>query len=256
MTMNLIKHGTPRAGFKDWPTYDNKPGKGEPEIARCAFPDPDWEKETPPRAYNTSKTSTGEKIAIKIRDLRLRKNLTGSTANPRLCKKTNIKNVAASAQVDFEEEIKRYKQEIEEDIKQYKNQPYVEPGWVKAALGQDNGVAGATSSSSSSWERPLTDSQAVEISDALLTEREMREFLSEESGEEESGPAWEQQGFAHKASYEYPHNLLPYGPEAYGAFWEKWLEELVTPPPQDYYQQNAASVIAHYDKRTADNQNS
>ena len=84
----------------------------------------------------------------------------------------------------------------------------------------------------------------------------MREFLSEESGEEESGPAWEQQGFEHKASYEYPHNLLPYGPEAYGAFWEKWLEELVTPPPHDYYQQNAASVIEQYDKRTADNQNS
>ena len=49
MTMNLIRHGTPRAGFKDWPTYDNKPGKEEPEIARCAVPDPDWEKEPPPK---------------------------------------------------------------------------------------------------------------------------------------------------------------------------------------------------------------
>ena len=87
MTMNLIKHGTPRAGFKDWPLYDNKPGKEEPDIARCAIPDPDWEKEPPPKTYNTSKAQTGEKIATKIRDLRLRRNLTGSTANPRLRKR-------------------------------------------------------------------------------------------------------------------------------------------------------------------------
>ena len=33
MTMNLIRHRTKRAGFKDWPTYDNKPGQEEPEIA-------------------------------------------------------------------------------------------------------------------------------------------------------------------------------------------------------------------------------
>ena len=64
MTMNLIKHGTPRAGFKDWPTYDNKPGKEEPDIARCAVPDPDWEKEPPPKTYNTSKTHTGENNAF------------------------------------------------------------------------------------------------------------------------------------------------------------------------------------------------
>ena len=61
MTMNLIRHGTPRAGFKDWPTDDNKPGKEEPDIARCAFPDPYWEEEPPPETDNTSKTNTGEK---------------------------------------------------------------------------------------------------------------------------------------------------------------------------------------------------
>ena len=251
MTMNLIKHGTPRAGFKDWATYNNKPGKEEPEIARCAYPDPDWEKEQPPKTYNTGKSSTGEKIAIKIRDLRLRRNLTGSTANPRLLKKTNINNVVSSEQVDFEEEIRKYKEDIEEDIQQYKSQPYIEPAWVKAAIGQQNATTGATSSSSSSWERPLTDSQAVELSDILLTEQEIREFLSEES-EAETGPAWEQPDFINKASYEYPHNLQPYGPEAYGAFWEQWLDELVAPTPYDYYQQNAASVIAHYDKKYAD----
>ena len=248
--MNLMKHGTPRAGFKDWPTYNNKPGKEEPEIARCAYPDPDWEKEKPPKTYDTSKSTTGEQIAIKIRDLRLRRNLTGSTANPRLCRKTNISHVVTREQVDFENEIRKYKEDIAEDIQHYKNQPYIEPAWVKAAIGQAQGATGTSSSSSSSWDRPLTDTQAVELSDMLLTEQEIREFLSDES-EEETGPSWEQPDFINKASYEYPYNLQPYGPEAYGAFWEQWLDELVAPTPQDYYQQNAASVIAQYDKRYA-----
>ena len=39
------------------------------------------------------------------------------------------------------------------------------------------------------------------------------------------------------------------GPEAYGAFWEQWLEELTAPTPHDYYQRNAASVIEEYDKK-------
>ena len=104
------------------------------------------------------------------------------------------------------------------------------------------------------WNRPLTDSQAVEISDYILTEQEAHEFYSEEPEEEEEyGPAWEHIWFQDNAIYEYPHNLLPYGPEAYGAYWERWLAEVITPPPQDYYQQNAASVIAQYDKRKAHN---
>ena len=74
-------------GFKDWPLYDNKPGAEESDIARCAYPDPDWVKEPPPKTYNTNKTPTGEKIASKIRDLRLRKNLTGTTSMPRLRQK-------------------------------------------------------------------------------------------------------------------------------------------------------------------------
>ena len=84
----------------------------------------------------------------------------------------------------------------------------------------------------------------------LLTEQETREFLSDVS-EDEPGPSWEQPDFINKASYEYPDNLQPYGPEAYGAYWEQWLDELVAPTPQDYYQQNAASVIAHYDMKYA-----
>ena len=73
MTMNLIKLGTKRAGFKDWPTYDNKPGPEEPEIARCAIPDPDWVQEPPPRTYNTNRTPTGEQIASKMKGSKIKK---------------------------------------------------------------------------------------------------------------------------------------------------------------------------------------
>ena len=113
MTMNLIRHGTKRAGFRDWPTYDNKPGPEEPEIARCAMPDPEWVQEPPPKTYNTNKTFTGERIATKIRDLRLRRNLTGKTSMPRLRQKTHPMAVGASEAVDFEEEVAKYKQDIE-----------------------------------------------------------------------------------------------------------------------------------------------
>ena len=69
MTMNMIRHGTKRAGFKDWPTYDNVPGPDEPNIARCAQPDPERIKEPPPRTYDKRKSSTGEKIAEKNQGL-------------------------------------------------------------------------------------------------------------------------------------------------------------------------------------------
>ena len=109
---------------------------------------------------------------------------------------------------------------------------------------------GARSSSSSSWEAPLSDSQAVSISDFPLNEQETKEFLAQdEESDNMEGPAWEQNDFQDKKSYEYPQNLQPYGPEAYGAFWEQWLEELTAPTPHDYYQQNAASVIEEYDKK-------
>ena len=100
------------------------------------MPDPDWEKEPPPRTYNTSKTQTGEKIALKIRDLRLRKNLTGSTAMPRLRQKTRTEQIGSSVQVDFEEEVRKYKQEITKDIEQYKKQEYVAPKWIKEPWGK------------------------------------------------------------------------------------------------------------------------
>ena len=92
------------------------------------------------------------------------------------------------------------------------------------------------------------------MSNYLLTEQEAQAFNSEESEEEaEYGPAWEHVRFQENASYEYPENLAPYGPEAYVAYWERWLAEIIAPPPADYYQQNAASVVVQYDKRRAHN---
>ena len=120
MTMNLIRHGTKRAGFKDWPTYDNKPGNEEPEIARCAVPDTEWIKEPPAQTYNTSKTITGENIANKIRDLRLRRNITGTTSMPRLRQKTHPMQIRVSEDIDFEEAVAEYKQDTRKDIDKYK----------------------------------------------------------------------------------------------------------------------------------------
>ena len=237
MTMNLIKHGTPRAGFKDWPTYNNIPGKEEPEVAKYAYPDPDWEKEPPPRTYN-SKSSTGAKIANKIRDLRLRRSLTGTTVNPRLVKKTKPKDLEQREQVDFEAEIRKYKEDIEEDIQQYKSQPYKEPEWIRAELNSDRN--NGASSSSSSWTTHISDSQAVEMSDYLLTEHQAQIYMSEEDDieeEPENGPSWEHIWFHGQESDAFPADLRPYGPEAYGAYWEQWLAEIIRPPPPGYHYQ-------------------
>ena len=45
----------------------------------------------------------------------------------------------------------------------------------------------------------------------------------------------------------FPADLSPYGPEAYGAYWEKWLAEVIRPPlPGYYYMQNEA-ILAKRD---------
>ena len=54
MTMGLIRHGTPRAGFKGWPIVTHVPGQEETHIANEAYPDPNWVKTPPPRTYETS----------------------------------------------------------------------------------------------------------------------------------------------------------------------------------------------------------
>ena len=51
MTIGLIRHGTPRAGFKGWPSEELVPGKEEAHIAAMAYPDPDWEKTPSLRKY-------------------------------------------------------------------------------------------------------------------------------------------------------------------------------------------------------------
>ena len=183
MTMKLIRFGTKRAGFADWPRYDNIPGKKEPHIATIAYQDPCWEDRPPPRTYNTQKTLTGEKIAAKIRDLRLRRALTGKTSLPRLTRKTSPKQVEAE-QVDFEEEVARYKRDIEKDIQMLKGQAYKAPAWVTKIIDKEESMQcnklQSSSSSSSRWEEPISDTQAVAISDFLMTAEEEKAFFQED----------------------------------------------------------------------------
>ena len=266
MTMKLIRHGTKRAGFTDWPDYDNIPGKGEPLIARCAYQDNTWETGPPPRTYNTSKTITGAKVAEKIRDLRLRRSLTGKTSLPRLTKKTNPKQIEAE-QVDFEEEVAKFKQNIASDIQQLRQQAYKEPAWIKKIMSQEqkatkNKPRPSASSSSSNWEQPISDSQAMELSRYLLTEAEEHEFLASQEDnqtaqddiivtqESEEAPlSCETHG---EVGRHYTHTELwhkdPitdtwfYGPQFPYATqvdndpeWETWLAAVTTSPPHDYY---------------------
>ena len=65
MTMNLIKHGTSRAGFKYWPTYNNIPGKDKPQIAKCAFPDPEWMEDPPYADMRKVRPRQGNKLPSK-----------------------------------------------------------------------------------------------------------------------------------------------------------------------------------------------
>ena len=183
MTMKLIRFGTKRAGFADWPRYDNIPGNKEPHIAKIAYQDPCWEDRPPPRTYNTQKTLTGEKIAEKIRDLRLRKALTGKTSLPRLTRKTSPKQVEAE-QVDFEEEVARYKRDIAKDIQTLKGQEFKAPAWVTAIIDKGEKVQceklQSSSSSSSRWEGSISDTQAVDLSDFIMTTEEERAFFQED----------------------------------------------------------------------------
>ena len=183
MTLKLIRFGTKRAGFADWPRYDNIPGNKEPHIAKIAYQDPCWEDRPPPRTYNTQKTVTGEKIAAKIRDLRLRKALTGKTSLPRLTKKTSPKQVEAE-QVDFEEEVARYKSDIAKDIQMLKKQEYKAPSWVTKIVDSEKKEqrqqVQPTGSSSSKCEVQLSDSQAIEISDYIMTNEEEQLFFQED----------------------------------------------------------------------------
>ena len=94
--------------------------------------------------------------------------------------------------VDFEEEVAKYKQDIQEDMEKSKKQEYVALKWIKEALDPQNYEDTETNqhqadASSSSWEGPLTDSQAVHISDYLLTDQEAQAFLSADEKSEPRG---------------------------------------------------------------------
>ena len=92
-------------------------------------------------------------------------------------------------------------------------------------------------SSSSSWEQPITDTQAVEISDYILSREEEQAYFSDEE-EDIASPSWEQAWFEDRASDtwwytpQFPHRG---GPESGDTFWESWLDEVTTAPPPDYF---------------------
>ena len=110
---------------------------------------------------------------------------------PRLYQKTHPKQIGANEEVDFDEEVAAYKEGIIKDIDKYKKQNYVAPSWVAEALGGDTGATNSattrqhTGASSSSWEGPISDTQAIAISDHLLTEQEEAAFFSDD---EQQGP--------------------------------------------------------------------
>ena len=187
--------------------------------------------------------------------------------------KTNPKQLQAEQEVDFEEEVAKYKRDINEDIQSFKRQEYREPQWIKDVLGSEaksdnkleetSGSRPNTSPSSSSWEQPISDSQAVQISDYILTGEEEQDFLSQEnacedsgqttlhrtdegtakisqtlntqaeetvnSDEEDTSPAWEQ-GWEIDTSPTYE----PIPEENSGDFWETWLEEISQLPAPGY----------------------
>ena len=188
-----------------------------------------------------TKTITGEKVAAKIRDLRLRRSLTGKTSLPRLSKKTNPEQIEAE-QVDFEEEVARFKSDIAKDIQQLKQQAYKEPAWItkiNKKEAQQNPQAGQRSSaSSSSWEQPISDTQAVELSNFIMTTEEEQNFFAEDEyatnshtidgdishqpnqadaqpADEETSPGWEQHWTAGNLDTRLPHN------PAIGKIWCK-----------------------------------
>ena len=170
--------------------------------------------------------------------------------------------------MDFEEEVAKFKQNIASDIQQLKQQAYKEPAWIKKIISQDQKATrdrlrpSASSSSSSHWAQQISDSQAIEPSNYLLTAAEEQEFLSTQEGsqtgqadhaapqESEEAPlSWETHG---KLGRDYTQtenwhkdpitDTWYYGPQFPHATqadndpdWATWLAEVTTLPPHDYY---------------------
>ena len=67
--------------------------------------------------------------------------------------------------------------------------------------------------------------------------------------EAENGPSWEHIWFHGQESDAFPADLRPYGPDAYGAYWEQRLAEVIRPPPPGYYYHQNEAIIRKYDAR-------
>ena len=172
-----------------------------------------------------------------------------TTTLPRLICKTSPKQIEAE-HVDFEEEVAKYKRDIAKDIQHLKNQAYKEPDWIKNILSKDREqnqqqARQQQSSSSSSWEQPISETQAVEISDYIMTHAEEQAFLSDEDDRamsshadqqdtqqqseenawsEEAPPSWEQH---------WENDTQQPATQVEDSFdWEAWLDEIKQLPMQ------------------------
>ena len=125
-----------------------------------------------------------------------------------------------------------------------------------------------SSSSSSNWEEPISDSQAIELSNYLLTTEEEQEFLATQEGsqttdqdvtqESEEAPlSWETHGYMGRDytqtgnwHWDGISNTWYYGPQfpyatqadndpvlhsEQDSGWEEWLAAVTASPPQDFY---------------------
>ena len=125
------------------------------------------------------------------------------------------------------------------------------------------------SSSSSSWEQPISDTQAVEISDYIMTHEEEQAFFSDEEAcadsrqkirrdealqqsdttindpeGEEISPSWEH---AWHNDMQQPAALPE---ENSGDFWETWLEEIKQLPRSGYKPFDDLLKSPHYNNQT------
>ena len=76
-----LSHGKLRPGLKQWPRIHNYPGNKK--IQECHYyPDPEWDQRSRDLEDPRGLTITGRKAADKVRDLRLRAQLTGTTRRP------------------------------------------------------------------------------------------------------------------------------------------------------------------------------
>ena len=77
-----LSNGRLRPGLKKWPCDHNYPGNKR-ILEYHYYPDPEWTKKEPVGGDPRGLTQAGRQVADKVRDLRFRRQLTGSTKRPR-----------------------------------------------------------------------------------------------------------------------------------------------------------------------------